>query len=148
MVFKYNNTYFDYVFPKKSFYVIHPSLLFRNRPWLAYNTKELYMGDAYFMKHILCVWKKKLGTINEVLTTHIIQANYSNASFSRFKINKSCIKRLFDVHWWSIYTFCALGFELIRKAIYPILKRHKKFGTILKIEQFPFKLLWFKIHKK
>ena len=145
MMFRYNNTYFDYVFPKKSFYVIHPSLLFRNRPWLAYDTKELYMGDAYFMKHILCKWEKKLGTINEVLTTHIIQANYSNASFSRFKTNKSCIRRLFAIHWWRPYTFAALGFELMRKLLYPTLKKHHKFGTIVKLEQLPFKLLGFKI---
>ena len=145
MVFKYNNTYFDYVFPKKSFYVIHPSLLFRNRSWLAYDTEELYMGDAYFMKHILCEWEKKLGTINETLTTHIIQANYSNASFSRFKINTSCLQRLVAVHGWSLYTFAALGFELMRKLLYPTLKKQHKFGTIVKLEQLPFKLLGFKI---
>lgn len=147
MLSVFNNSYFDYVFPRLWWYVIHPSLVFRNRPGLAYNPKEAYMGDAYFMKHILCEWHKRLWSIDEVLTTHIIQGDYSNTSFSWFKVNTSCIRRLFAVHGWTWYTFLALGFELMRKLMYPSLKKYKKFGTMLRLEQLPFRLLGFKIKK-
>lgn len=146
MLFTQDNTYFDYTFPKQWYYVIHPSLVFHNRPWLAYDTRELYMGDAYFMKKVLCQWEKRLGTIDEVLTTHIIQSNYSNASFSWFKLNRSCIQRLFIIHPFR-YAILALGFEITRKLSYPLLKKCKKLHTILRWEQLPFKILGYKIKK-
>lgn len=146
MLFEYDWSYFNYKFPERSFYVIHPSLIFKNRPGLLYDEKEFYMWDAFFQKKILCLWEKKLWTIDEILTTHIIQWNYNNASFSWFKINKSCIKRLFYIHsFW--YAFLSMWFELLRKALYPMLKANKQLNVILWLEQLPFLLMGYKIYK-
>lgn len=145
MLFEYDGSYFNYIFPQKSFYGIHPSLVFKNIPGLLYDEKELYMWDAYFQKTILCKWEKRLANIDEVLTTHIVNAKYQNASFSRFMFNSSCIKRIFDVHWFSLYACMVLGFELTRKILYPTLKRYEKYGTIVRLEQLPFRLKGFKI---
>lgn len=147
MLYEFDGSYFHYKFPQRSYYVIHPSVLFKNIPWLMYDEQEKYMWDVFFLKNKLCWGEKKLSSIDEVLITHIIQSNYTNASFSWFKINKSCILRLFDVHGFSLYTIMALWFELMRKLLYPTLKKYEKFGIMVWLEQLPFRLMGFKIIK-
>lgn len=56
------------------------------------------------------------------------------------------IRRLIDIHGYSLYTFAALIFEIKRKVWYPLLNRLGAFRLIAQIERVPFRLLGNRIH--
>ena len=145
MRYEWDNKWFDYFLWKENYYTIHPSLMFRNE-WYRYIENRVYMWDAYFQKKTLCKWKNLIGNIDKTLTIHRIKKWSENYSYKWFKFNKKNIDTIFYLHsiwYWS----CVVLFELMRKMVYPILHRIKKWDLIDKIERIPFILQWYRIRK-
>ena len=137
MWYEWDNKWFEYYLWKENYYTIHPSLMFRNE-WYRYPNR-VYMNDAYFQKKVLCKWKNLIWNIDETLTIHRIKPWAENYSYKRFKFTRENLNTIFYLHpvWYGIWV---VGFEIMRKLIYPILHRTKRDGWIDKIERFPFKL--------
>lgn len=137
MRYEWDNKWFEYYLGKENYYTIHPSLMFRN-DWYRYPDR-VYMNDAYFQKMILCKWKNLIWNIDETLTIHRIKKWAENYSYKWFKYTKENIKTIFELHpiWYGIM---CIGFETLRKLVYPFLHLIKKDNLIDLIERLPFKL--------
>ena len=142
MRYEWDNKWFEYYLWKENYYTLHPSLMFRNN-WYRYPDK-VYMNDAYFQKKVLCDWKNLIWNIDETLTVHRIKKGAENYSYKWFKFTKENIKTIFELHPFWYWCLC-IGFEILRKKIYPILHKIKKDHWIDNIERLPFKLQWKKI---
>ena len=142
MRYEGDNKGFEYFLCKENYYTIHPSLLFRNE-WYRY-PKRVYMNDAYFQKKVLCKGKNLIGNLDETLTSHRIKPWAENYSYKRFKFTRENLNTIFYLHpvWYGIGV---VGFEILRKLMYPILHRIKREGWIDKIERWPFRLEGMKI---
>ena len=143
MWYEWDNKGFEYYLWKEKYYTIHPSLMFRNEGY-RYVEDRVYMWDAYFQKKVLCKWKNLIGNINETLTIHRIKKWAENYSYKWFNYTKKNIKTIFELHpvW---YWIMCIGFETLRKLVYPILHWIKKDKWIDVIERVPFRLQGMKI---
>lgn len=130
---------FEYFLGKENYYTIHPSLVFRNQ-WQRYPTDSVYMNDALFQKTVLCVWEKLIYNINETLTFHRIKDGASNFSYKWFHYSWAILKTVFTLHpiW---YGMCVIGWETMRKIVYPVLHWIKKKEWIDILERKPFELM-------
>ncbi|MEA2020133.1 MAG: glycosyltransferase family A protein [Patescibacteria group bacterium] len=73
---------FKYVkIKKQGTFAAHPSLVFRNKQGLKYNTKVKYKTDTYFMKYILCKKKPLLYNIQEPLYLSRVRTDKRNLSY-------------------------------------------------------------------
>lgn len=144
MYYTSDKKWFEYYLGEKSFYTIHPSLVFRNQ-WYKYPESDLYMSDAYFQKKTLCRWKKTLYNIDKTLVIHRIHDDNNNLSYTRFSYTWPTIKRLFYIH--SVYyAIGALCIETIRRLLYPYITKSKINHLIVIIERFPFLIQWNRIY--
>ena len=84
-------------------FVMHTSLMFRNKERYRYYTNIDYMCDSYFMKKILSESKKKLYIINKPLALHLLKENWWNYSDQWFSLSKEKVKRYFTVYWLDFY---------------------------------------------
>jgi glycosyltransferase involved in cell wall biosynthesis len=116
MYYESDSKYFEYYLQEKNYYTIHSSLMFRNGKY-RYDDTIFYFADGYFQKNILCKWEKFIYNLDEPLTFHLIKDNFNNLSYSWFKINYANFKRVFDLHWITLYAFLALWYELSRYII-------------------------------
>lgn len=139
MWYEWDNKCFYYDFGRETYWVIHPSLMFRN-VWKYYIQEKEYMADCYFMKKILCGWKKLMYNLPECLTIHRIKMKLDNYSYSRFKFNWTNIKTVFYCHN-PLYACLMIWFELCRKLFYPFMSLKSRY----KFERLPFILKWYKI---
>ena len=144
MWYEWDNKWFEYYLWKENYYTIHPSLMFRNE-WYRYPNR-VYMNDAYFQKKVLCKWKNLIWNIDETLTIHRIKPWTENYSYKRFKFTRENLNTMFYLHpvWYGIWV---VGFETLRKIVYPILHRIKRDWCIDKIERLPFRLQWIEMKK-
>lgn len=131
---------FYYDFGRDTYWVIHPSLMFRHSHKHYIQDRE-YMADCYFMKKILCGWKKLMYNLPEVLTIHRIKIKLDNYSYSWFKFNKTNISTVFYCHN-PLYAVLMIWFELCRKMFYPFMSLKSRY----RFERLPFILKWYKIH--
>ncbi len=145
MRYEGDNQYFDYFLGEENYYTLHPSLMFRNQGF-RYPEHKIYMNDALFQKEVLCKWEKKIKNLDQMLTIHRIKAGSENYSYKRFSLNKENLHTLYHLHPWR-YATAALGVELMRKCLYPILQKIGKGNLIDKIERVPFILQGYKIKK-
>jgi hypothetical protein len=137
---------FEYFLGSPTMQALHPSLMFRNDGKARY-PETIYMNDALFQKKVLCKGEKKLiANLDETLTLHRICVGMKNYSYSWFKFSKQNIQTLFYLHP-PRYACFALIWEVIRKVIYPMLKRAKKGKWIERIERLPFVLMGNKVEK-
>lgn len=146
MRYEWDGKWFEYFLGEKNYYTIHPSLVFRANKSFRYNTDNVYMQDAMFQKTVLCQWEKKIGNIDETLTLHLVKARAKNFSYKRFEYRWSTIKTIFSLHpvWYGILI---VGFETMRKILYPLFQLIGKWWWIDTIERLPFVILWRKIEK-
>lgn len=142
MFYEYDKKYFLYYLKKKNYYTIHPSLVFRNIDWLKYDENLEYFWDAYFQKVILCKWKKQIYNIDDSLTLHLIKKWYSNYTFSWFKFNSRYIKRIFEVHSFSLYSFFILFYEITKKIFLFFLKLINNYKLYVYFDRLPYLLIW------
>lgn len=148
MFYESDSKYFEYYLQEKNYYTIHSSLMFRKWDY-KYDDSIFYFADWYFQKNILCKWKKLIYNIDESLTFHLIKDNFNNLSYSWFKINYKNFKRVFDLHWITLYSFLALWYELSRYIIIRI-KIAKTFPKFFKwFDRAPYNVVgnWFKDYK-
>ncbi len=145
MRYEGDDQYFDYFLWEENYYTLHPSLMFRNQGF-RYPEHKVYMNDARFQKEVLCKWEKKIKNLDQMLTIHRIKAGSENYSYKRFSLNKENLHTLYHLHPWR-YATAALGVELMRKCLYPILQKIGKGNLIDKIERVPFILQGYKIKK-
>ena len=141
--YEWDNKWYQYYLGDECYFTIHPSLVFRNN-WYRYIEDKVYMADAYFQKNVLCRWEKKIANINELLTIHRVKKGADNYTYKRFKLTKKNLSTLFSIYSLTGW-ICVIIFELMRKIIYPIFHRLKKWSYIDKIERIPFVLRWYKI---
>lgn len=141
MYYESDKKYFKYYLKEKNNYTIHSSLMFRKWKY-RYDDRILYFADAYFQKFILCNWKDLIYNIKEPLTFHLIKDNFNNLTYTWFKLNLKNIKRLFQIHWISIYSFLALWYEILRYLIIrnKIAKIFPKFFKLF--DRLPYKIVW------
>ena len=99
--------------------VMHPSLLFRNK-WLRYNQSNMFLGDVFFMKKILCK-KSKLKIIPEILTMHYWNENYKNYSDIWFKFSIKNLNRYLEINNMNIYN---IKIKTLLYFIYMCLKKY------------------------
>lgn len=116
MYYESDKKYFTYYLKEKNNYTIHSSLIFRKWDY-RYDTSVMYFADAYFQKFNLCNWKDLIYNIAEPLTFHLIKDSLNNLTYSWFKLNSDNIRRLFKVHWITLYAFLALWYEISRYII-------------------------------
>lgn len=141
MWYEWDDKYFDYYLGKENYYTIHPSLVFRNNNKYRYFNDIVYMWDALFMKKVLCKWKKCIYNISELLTIHRVISGEKNYSYKWFTFTKDNLHTLYALHpWW--YATAALGWETMRKIVYPVLQKIWKGSWIDKMERLPFKMIW------
>lgn len=145
--YEIDQKYFEYYLKKENFYTIHPSLLFRNNWDMYYDSKLLYLGDAYAQKNTLCKGKKLIYNLPQSLTLHIIKETYSNYTYSWFKIDKNFFSRIIQVHGISLYSFLAIGYEIIKKWILFILKIFNNYKLYLWFDRLPYRLIGNKTKK-
>lgn len=138
MWYEWDNMYFDYFLGERSYYTIHPSLLFRNKGY-RYPTDGIYMTDALFQKTILCKGEKIIYNIDETLTIHRIKAWSENYSYKWFTYTNQNVHTLYTLHPWR-YATAALLWESMRKVVYPILQKTGKENWIDKIERVSFRV--------
>jgi len=137
---------FEYFLGNTNYYTIHPSLVFRANKQYRYNTQSIYMQDAMFQKIVLCQWKKRIANIDETLTLHLVKAGAKNFSYKWFQYRWSTIKTVFSLHplWYGVLI---IGFETLRKIVYPVLQRIGQTQWIERIERLPFVILGKKIER-
>ena len=142
MYYEADKKYFEYFLGDTNYYTIHPSLVFRNTPRLKYPTETGdYFTDALFMKQSLCNGAKKIKNLNDSLTLHIIKDSSKNYSYKWYKLNINNIKKAYQIHsFW--YATLTIGWEMMRKIIYPILTILGIGRYITPIERLPFQLQW------
>lgn len=130
---------FEYFLWKENYYTIHPSLVFRNQKQ-RYPTNSTYMNDALFQKMVLCNWEKYIYNIDETLTFHQIKNGASNLSYKWFRYSWVTIHTIFILHpiWYSI---CVIGWETMRKLVYPVLQWIGRWNWIDILERKPFEIL-------
>lgn len=139
MWFEWDWKCFYYDFGREAYWVIHPSLMFRNT-WKRYIQDREYMSDCYFMKKILCGWKKLMYNLPECLTIHRIRISLKNYSYSWFKNKWINYKTVFYCHN-PLYACLMIWFEWCRKLFYPYMSINSRY----KFERLPFILKWYKI---
>jgi len=147
MYYENDKTFFKYYLWQQNYYTIHPSLVFRNNKIFKYDESLVYFWDAYSQKVNLCNNKKLIYNIKEPLTLHIIKWWYSNFTYSWFKFNKKYIKRIFNLHNFSLYSFFVLFYEIFRKILLLFLKIFKNEKIFIFFDRLPYRLTWNKIIK-
>jgi hypothetical protein len=141
MYYETDKKYFDYLLDEKNYYTIHPSLLFRNTKKFQYDTNETeYMCDAYSLKINLCKGEKNIFNLSDSLTLHLIKSSNTNYSYRWHTLSLKNIERVYGLHTFS-YATLTIGWEIMRKIIYPVLNIVKAGRWINAIERFPFRLM-------
>ena len=143
MWYEWDNKYFEYYLWKETYYTLHPSLMFRNE-WYRYIEDRVYMLDAYFQKKVLCKWKNLIWNIDETLTIHRVKKWAENYSYKWFKFTKKNLDTIYSLHG-KAYGTKVLGWELMRKIVYPILHLLRIDSLIDRIERVPYRLQGCKI---
>ena len=131
---------FLYYLWEKNYYTIHPSLVFR--AWdERYPLDTTYMTDAYFQKMQLCKWGEKLiYNLDETLSFHLIRSGAKNFSYKRFSYSRATFRVIFQLHpLW--YWICIIGWETLRKLLYPVFRFIGKGHWIDVMERKPFEIL-------
>lgn len=136
---------FEYFLWKENYYTIHPSLVFRNQ-WQRYPMNSVYMNDALFQKVVLCKGERLIYNINEILTFHRIKDGASNFSYKWFTYSWATIHTVFSLHpvWYAI---SVIGWETMRKIVYPLLHFICMDSHIDAIERVPFRMMGYEIKK-
>lgn len=145
MFYENDEKYFLYYLNEKNYYTIHPSLVFRNIWSLYYDEELIYFWDAYFQKNILCKWEKLIYNLKEPLTFHLIKNWYSNFTFNRFKINLKYLKRIIDIHSYSLYSVFVIFYEILKKTILLFLRKINNYKFYVWFDRLPYRLSWNKI---
>jgi glycosyltransferase EpsE len=141
MYYESDQKYFEYYLEEKNYYTIHPSLLFRYDGEFRYDTHETeYMCDAWSLRYNLCGWEKKIYNLDEPLTLHLIKKTSGNYSYRWHQLNIPNIRRIYSLHW-SLYATLTLGWEIMRKIVYPILNLLWLGRWINPIERIPFQIM-------
>lgn len=147
MYYEEDQKYFEYYLGETNYYTIHPSLAFRNNPNFRYDISwGWYFADAVFMKDVLCNWEKKIFNLWEALTLHLIKEANGNYSYSWYRFSFSNIKRAYQLHPVG-YATLTIGWELMRKLVYPLLGCSGQSKWITEIERIPFRLMGKKIQQ-
>lgn len=147
MYYEADQKYFEYYLGHENSYTIHPSLLFRNDGKFLYNTAETeYMCDAWSLKYNLCHGEKKIANIQDPLTLHLIKKMSGNYSYRWHRLTLANIRRVYDLHS-PLYATLTLGWEMMRKILYPILNIIRLSNWINPIERMPFRIMGKKIEK-
>lgn len=146
MYYEWDARYFIYSLWKENFYTIHPSLLFRYDGTFRYDTSETeYMCDAWNLKNTLCHGEKGIANLDQDLTLHIIKKWSTNYSYKWYTFRWENIKRAYTLHNFG-YATMTLGWEVMRKFLYPILHFLRLGNMISPIERLPFRILWNTVH--
>ena len=146
MYYEADRKYFEYYLGDKTHYALHPSIVYRNRPNLRYDENIPYMSDAHFLKKTLCHGQKRIYNLPDSLALHIVKGAHGNYSYRWFQLKIANIRRIIEIHGYSIYSLVVLGFEIQRKLFYPFLNAIWAFGLIAKIERLPFRILGYPIY--
>lgn len=120
MYYEADQKYFEYLLDEKNYYTLHPSLIFRNDHKFRYDTRVEYMCDAYSLKYNLCNGEKKIYNLTEALTLHLIKSTSANYSYRWHRLTLVNIRRAYELHSF-LYATLTIGWEIMRKIIYPIL---------------------------
>ena len=82
--------------------------------------------------------------IDETLTFHLIRSGATNLSYKRFTYSRATFCVIFQLHpvWYGI---CIIGWESLRKILYPLFHLIGKGKWIDVMERKPFELLGNKI---
>lgn len=141
MYYEADKKYFEYFLGDTNYYTIHPSLVFQYDGKFRYDTEDgEYMCDAWSQKTVLCKKKKNIANINEPLTVHIIKKWSSNYSYRWYTLSVQNIQRAYQIHaFW--YATLTIGWEIMRKTIYPFLNSIGSGKLINPIERLPFQIL-------
>lgn len=144
MRYEWDQMGFEYYLGKESYYAIHPSLVFRKTD-KRYPESISYMVDAYFQK-ILCDWKKRIINIDKTLTLHLVKAWATNYSYKWFTYTFATLRSVFFLHplWYGV---CVLGWETLRKILYPLFVIFGLWSLIDKCERVSFVILGNKIKR-
>lgn len=141
MYYESDQKYFEYFLWETNSYTIHPSLMFRNTWNFHYDTDGTeYMCDAWSLKTNLCHWKKCIYNLSEPLTLHLIKKWTGNMSYRWHTLSFKNIKRVYQLHpFW--YATLTLGWEILRKGLYPLLNFLGQKHSINQIERLPFRIM-------
>ncbi len=146
MYYEVDQKYFEYFLDTENYYTIHPSLLFRNDGKFRYETTIEYMCDAYSLKYNLCNGEKKIYNLAETFTLHLIKSTSANYSYRWHRLTLANIRRVYELHS-PLYATLTLGWEMMRKILYPILNIIRLSNWINPIERIPFRMMGKKIEK-
>ena len=147
MYYEADKKYFEYFLREKNYYTIHPSLIFRNIGEFLYDTSTEYMSDAWSQKNNLCHGEKKIYNLDESLTLHLIKSTSTNYSYRWHILSWGNIQRVYTLHPFP-YATLTIGWELMRKILYPVLNFLKLDNFIGRIERIPFRIMGDKIQEK
>ncbi|OIP53008.1 hypothetical protein AUK10_03060 [Candidatus Gracilibacteria bacterium CG2_30_37_12] len=146
MYYEADRKYFEYFLGDRTDYALHPSIVYRNHLNLRYDANIPYMTDAYFLKETLCAGQKRIFNLRDPLALHIVKGAHGNYSYRWFHLNMANIRRIIQVHGYSLYSLVVLGFEIQRKIFYPALNRIGAFSLIAQIERLPFRILGYRVY--
>jgi glycosyltransferase involved in cell wall biosynthesis len=135
---------YEYFLWENSFFALHSSFVYRNKGFRYPDI--MYMNDVIFERFILCDNKKIIYNFKEPLTFRRIIQGANNLSYKRYTLSRKNLKTVFRGQP-TRYAIAITWFELMRKLVYPTLRRLKATHLIDKIERFPFRLLGHKIRK-
>lgn len=146
MYYEADRKYFEYFLGDRTNYALHPSIVYRNRANLRYDANIPYMTDAYFLKQTLCQGEKRIFNIRDPLALHIVKGAHGNYSYRWFHFNLMNIRRIIEIHGYSLYSLVVLGFEIQRKLLYPFLNTIQAFKLIAQIERLPFRIFGYRVY--
>lgn len=138
MYYEADEKYFEYFLDEENYYTVHPSLIFQYDGSFRYDISETeYMCDAWSLKNNLCHEEKKIYNLNESLTLHLIKKWSTNYSYRWHRLTLENIRRAYQLHSF-FYATLTIGWEIMRKVLYPTLNIVKLSKWINPIERMPF----------
>ena len=145
MYYEWDKKYFEYFLEEKSYYTLHPSLLFRYDGSFRYDTETTeYMCDAWSLKNNLCHGERLIYNLDASLTLHLIKKWSTNYSYKWHKLTWRNIQRAYILHS-PLYATLTLGWEIKRKITYPLLQFFWLGKWIDILERIPFRIFGNKI---
>ncbi len=104
------------------------------------------MTDAFFQKNILTQSSNQIQEIEEALTFHRIRKGAENYSYRWFQFTQNTISQVYKTHAFR-YATCVIGWECMRKVVYPFLSLIGRQDSIDSLERIPFWLMGKKAQK-